>query len=266
MKKLEIKITNWDKYNPRKDRANFTWFRMSNDFFAHRDCFGLKNNEKLLYILLLCEASRENSKTIEIRSDFIEQMLSVSELENKEMLEQLEISDLIECVEIEPANQKPRHDGEVTSSRNQLSKNGCLRTNERKKERDERKKERTGRSVSASGVKDPAPLIGIWNSQMGSPFPKIKSCSLKSKRGKAIAARWKERPDEKYWVEVFDKVKASNFLSGRNDRGWIADLEFICRPDKSEEILEGKYDTRAQGSAQSNHFRDQLERISRGEL
>ena len=42
--------------------------------------------------------------------------------------------------------------------------------------------------------------------------------------------------------EVFEKVNRSKFLTGENDRGWSANLDFILREDKFVSILEGKYD------------------------
>jgi hypothetical protein len=41
---------------------------------------------------------------------------------------------------------------------------------------------------------------------------------------------------------VFEKANASSFLTGKNDRGWKADIDFILREDKFISIVEGKYD------------------------
>ena len=41
---------------------------------------------------------------------------------------------------------------------------------------------------------------------------------------------------------VFTKANDSAFLTGKNDRGWIANIDFLLREDKFISTLEGKYD------------------------
>ena len=42
-------------------------------------------------------------------------------------------------------------------------------------------------------------------------------------------------------ITVFTNAENSDFLIGKNDRGWKADIDFILREDKFVAILEGKY-------------------------
>lgn len=42
-------------------------------------------------------------------------------------------------------------------------------------------------------------------------------------------------------ITVFDSANDSDFLTGNNDRGWKADIDFLLREDKFINILEGKY-------------------------
>jgi hypothetical protein len=60
---LTITLPNWNKFNPRSDRANYTWFRLQNDFFHDQRVFGLTDQQKLLYLFVLCEASKRNQGT-----------------------------------------------------------------------------------------------------------------------------------------------------------------------------------------------------------
>lgn len=39
-----------------------------------------------------------------------------------------------------------------------------------------------------------------------------------------------------------ERIRGSPFLSGQNDRGWCATLEWFLRPDIVFRILEGQYD------------------------
>jgi len=83
------------------------------------------------------------------------------------------------------------------------------------------------------------PLKDIWNEHCGS-LSKIRG--LKGRRGTMAKARWKENNDSNYWVEIVEKMAASPFLTGDNDRGWKADFDFFIRPDTQDKVLEGKYD------------------------
>lgn len=70
-------------------------------------------------------------------------------------------------------------------------------------------------------------------------LPKVKA--ITDKRKKAIEKLMKKYTFEDA-KEVFTKSEESDFLTGRNDRGWKADIDFIIREDKFLNILEGKYD------------------------
>ncbi len=63
---------------------------------------------------------------------------------------------------------------------------------------------------------------------------------ISEKRKTAIRSRIKEFGIEKV-NEVFKIAGQSVFLSGVNDRGFKADIDFVLKPDKFISILEGKY-------------------------
>lgn len=41
---------------------------------------------------------------------------------------------------------------------------------------------------------------------------------------------------------VVDKAADSNFLNGKNNKGWVADFDWIMRPNNFPKVLEGNYD------------------------
>lgn len=43
---------------------------------------------------------------------------------------------------------------------------------------------------------------------------------------------------------LFDKVKSSDFLNGKNDRGWTASFDWILKPSNLQKIMEGNYNNR----------------------
>lgn len=64
-------------------------------------------------------------------------------------------------------------------------------------------------------------------------------------RRSAVANRWSEHPDIAFWEGVFDRVEASNFLTGRErrgDRNWKAGFDWIFKPANLTKIIEGNYD------------------------
>ena len=42
-------------------------------------------------------------------------------------------------------------------------------------------------------------------------------------------------------MEVIKQAAKSDFLNGRNDRGWIADFDWLMRPNNFVKVLEGNY-------------------------
>lgn len=62
-------------------------------------------------------------------------------------------------------------------------------------------------------------------------------------RRRKIEARLKEH-GESVWAEACRKMADSAFCRGENERGWRADLDFLCQPKSFNGLLEGKYDDR----------------------
>lgn len=62
-------------------------------------------------------------------------------------------------------------------------------------------------------------------------------------RRRKIEARLREH-GESVWAEACRKMADSAFCRGENDRGWRADLDFLCQPKSFNGLIEGKYDDR----------------------
>ena len=70
-------------------------------------------------------------------------------------------------------------------------------------------------------------------------FPKLKT--LSDARKKAIKARCKTYTIEDFKT-VFEKVEASDFLKGKNNRDWVATFDWIIKDSNMAKILDGNYD------------------------
>ncbi len=64
--------------------------------------------------------------------------------------------------------------------------------------------------------------------------------SLPPGRRKSINARFREHGAES-WLTVLANIRASDFLQGKNDRGWRPNLDWIIKPENYAKILEGNY-------------------------
>lgn len=80
---------------------------------------------------------------------------------------------------------------------------------------------------------------------------------ITEKREKAIDNFLKEFTDEQF-VEICQKANDSGFLTGKNDRKWKADFDFLMRTDKATSILEGKYGDNQINQGTGNPFMDLL--------
>jgi len=70
--------------------------------------------------------------------------------------------------------------------------------------------------------------------------PKVKL--ITEKRKKSMKARWLNGSNGMdFWDTYFAHASESKFLTGINDRNWIADLDFFIRPDTATFMQEGKY-------------------------
>ena len=99
--------------------------------------------------------------------------------------------------------------------------------------------------------KNQAPEIDTFVKLYNELCPNLPKCIKHTdSRDKAISKIVK-----KYSLEdiktVFTKANDSDFLIGKNDRGWTASIDFILRDDKFVSILEGKYDGKQRSNVSS---------------
>lgn len=98
---------------------------------------------------------------------------------------------------------------------------------------------------------DPVPyseIAALYNEQCHG-LPKVKA--LTEMRRRSIRARWNANRDNPlgHFRELFEKAGKSDFLSGINDRAWIADFDWLMKEQNAVKVLEGKYDNSARAPA-----------------
>ena len=134
-------------------------------------------------------------------------------------------------------------------------------TNERQQHKNIRSKEIKNNNIDtnvATSVETDPPidfvgLLDFWNKTMESAnavIPKIKS--LSERRKGFIKARVREF-NKRAVFEVISKAGTSDFLNGKNQRGWVADFDWIFRPNNFPKVLEGNYDNRPNTQINGNN-------------
>ncbi len=71
-------------------------------------------------------------------------------------------------------------------------------------------------------------------------------------RARALALRVKEAGGIDGFKKAIANLEQSDFLKGKNNRGWRADLDFICQPASFMRLFEGGYNNgNGSGSAEN---------------
>jgi len=85
-------------------------------------------------------------------------------------------------------------------------------------------------------------FVQLWNTTVSSPISQCKGIS--DQRREKIRLRLKERPIGE-WLAIFQRIEASGFCHGKNERGWTMSLDWLVKNDEHAlRVLEGKYDDR----------------------
>lgn len=79
---------------------------------------------------------------------------------------------------------------------------------------------------------------------------RVSKISTGSKRYKNLNARIKQYCLDDV-LDAIDKIKASDFLQGKNSRGWVITFDWFVLPNNFPKVLEGNYDNRS-GTGNNN--------------
>ena len=86
--------------------------------------------------------------------------------------------------------------------------------------------------------KTACPLMDLWNEHCG-VLAKIRG--LSGSRATMAKTRWREKPDEKYWIDTIKIISSSAFCNGDNNYKWTADFDWLTKPTTHLKVAEGKY-------------------------
>jgi hypothetical protein len=111
-------------------------------------------------------------------------------------------------------------------------------------------KEKTdGANAPHSALLDVNAFVAYFNEQLvaqGAIIKQVKTVTVK--RRSVIEARARENGKEALKT-VADKSASSDFLNGKNDRGWLATFDWIMRPNNFVKVLEGNFDNKTMAAS-----------------
>jgi hypothetical protein len=231
-----ITILNWQKFNPRKDVSNSSWFRLEHKQWFLPEWEDFNGQEMHVWNTLLAIASFQNSGTFPFRISYIAKTARLEEKYVKSAIEKLKD---LNCISID----KQARDVDVTEASRERSA-----TDGRTDETDETLRDESVDLPAHAGAPTPDELVQVWNNNCGA-LPKVER--LSSKRVRKAKSRLREEPDISYWEKVITRMAQSNFCQG--EKGWIANFDFLLQPDTHVKVMEGKYDNRAGPGPKTKH-------------
>jgi len=145
IREIQIEVLNWKKYNARNDIQNPWWFKFDNHFFDDPKLANYLDSEKLLWILILTMASREQKNVFTLKYSYIERCTSLEQctVEGDNTLDDA-IKKLVsdQCIRVHPVQIR-------TDKPEVLHRSGPRR----EKRREEKKREEKKRKENISSLK-----------------------------------------------------------------------------------------------------------------
>lgn len=88
-------------------------------------------------------------------------------------------------------------------------------------------------------------IAEAWNEvAIGSGIPKVLEASRWSSSRRDSVVRLAKKHGTEGVLEAIKKVGESDFLIGKNDRGWVCRFDWLMNPKNFEKVIEGNYDNR----------------------
>lgn len=131
-----------------------------------------------------------------------------------------------------------------TNVTNKIKENKIKENNNIKKDAKASKEKTDGANAPHSALLDVNAFVAYFNEQLVAQGAIIKQVkTVTAKRRSVIEARARENGKEALKT-VADKSASSDFLNGKNDRGWLATFDWLMRPNNFVKVLEGNFDNK----------------------
>ncbi len=94
-------------------------------------------------------------------------------------------------------------------------------------------------------------IADAYNVSCGKVLPRV--TKLTDKRKRAIRTCMAQGFTAEDLYTAFNRAASTPFLTGKNERGWTANFDFIIKPDNLQKILEGAYGSAAPAAPAEDH-------------
>lgn len=209
----EFTIKNWREFQHYSDR-NPPWIKLHFALLSSQDWVMLSDESRVLMVACMLIASR-NEGRVPNNTEYIKRLCYMKRVDFKPLID---IGFLI-------------YDSSCKQSQAEF------RPEERREETEERREEGETEGFS------PDDMSRMWNDKCGTDSEISKVIKLTSSRQTKCRARIKNltlTPEK--WQGVLDNMYASPFLTGKNDRKWVANFDWIIRNDENiVKVVEGSY-------------------------
>lgn len=252
----EITIPKWVDYNPRGDSKKPSWLRLNNDIFTSQSLFDLTVIEKVIWIFVLTMASQKNSGSLSLNFQYIAHVLQITEDCVKTAIEKLE---QLQCLKIDSRDtrttsaqptRKPRTKSPATNERTNV-------TNERDVTNGSAQDEPARANLRLTSL--------VWVAYEDAYFARYKTAPVRNATVNAQIKQIVSRLGE----EAIEVVK---FFVSHNDKFYVLKGHAIGLCLKDAESLRTQW---ARGRPitsndvrqveKVDHFKSQMERVTRGE-
>ena len=90
-------------------------------------------------------------------------------------------------------------------------------------------------------------ILAAWNTLVSVGVNPVRSINVGSKRADCLRARVREYGEDAI-LEAIENVRTSDFLQGKNNKGWRITFDWFVLPTNFPKVLEGNYNQRKQMS------------------
>lgn len=124
------------------------------------------------------------------------------------------------------------------------------KSKEKKKNTEDREEVKTEGTISDEIVcqtqsvsLDVKEVAEAWNNLQSLGIKRVSKMITSSIRYKSLSARIREHGKETV-LKAIENIKASNFLQGMNDKGWVITFDWFVKPNNFVKVLDGNYSNR----------------------
>ena len=234
-------VRNWKKFQHYTDR-NPPWIKLHFELLASEDWVMLDDASRVLAVACMLIASR-NQGQVPNKPDYIKRVAYLNKPTN--------FIPLIECGFLEI----PLADASTLLAGCKRMQADARPETESETESESEKKESSLRSgfLDENDLLPPPPQTTINGKEISAAFLAYNEVAariglpiarqLDDARRTAIKRRLIDHGPEG-WTAALRKLEESPHCRGENDRGWRADLDFVCRAKSFNKLIEGSFSNR----------------------